>query len=247
MTGTTVAEPVPALAPPPEPLTTLRHGEIEVLGRLPWSSNATLLARLTHRSGDALAVYKPATGERPLRDFPPGLHKREAAAWVLSDHLGWDLVPATVIRDGPHGEGSFQLFLPADHEQHYLTLRDHPDHGERLRALCAFDLVSNQTDRKSGHVLLADDGQVWAIDNGLSFHAEWKVRTVLWDYAGEPVPDGLVDDLRRLASDPLPPTLCDLLAGHEAEALVERAEELVDDPVFPAPPWDRYSYPWPLI
>jgi len=242
-----VAEPIPVVEPPADPLTTLIEGDIEVLGRLPWSSNATLLAHITHPAGDAMAVYKPAAGERPLHDFPPGLHRRETAAYRLSAHLGWDLVPATVIRDGPHGEGSFQLFLPAEHEAHYLTLKDDPAHRDRLRALCAFDLLSNQTDRKSGHVLLDTRGQVWAIDNGLSFHAEWKVRTVIWDFAGEEVPEAGLAGIARLAAEPLPLDLCELLAPREAEALVARAEELADDPVFPGPPWERYSYPWPLV
>jgi uncharacterized repeat protein (TIGR03843 family) len=177
----------------------LRHGEIEVLGRMPYSSNATFLVDVCHEGLLAQGIYKPHRGERPLWDFPSGLFKREAAAFELAEHVGWHLVPPTVVRDGPLGEGSLQLFMPSHFEQHYFTLRDDGDHIEAMQRLCVFDLLANNTDRKSGHVLLGEDGRIWAIDNGLSFHAEFKLRTVIWDFAGEPIPN----DIRRRHRAPL--------------------------------------------
>ena len=128
-------------------------------------------------------------GERPLWDFPTGLFKREVAAYELSEALGWGLVPRTVLRaEGPLGEGSLQEFVDADFEQHYFTLYEDEQYHDQLRAICAFDLLANNTDRKSGHCLLGRDGRIYAIDNGLSFHHEFKLRTVIWEFGGEPVP-----------------------------------------------------------
>ena len=116
-----------------------------------------------------MAVYKPARGERPLWDFPPGLYRRELAAYLLSEALGWGLVPPTILRDGPLGEGSLQLFVPADFEQHYFTLLERPEHHDALQAICLFDLLANNADRKSGHCLLGRGRPLWAIDHGLAF------------------------------------------------------------------------------
>ena len=148
---------------------------------------------MTLDAGDAdpvCAVYKPARGERSLWDFPDGLYRREVAAYELSEALGWGLVPPTVVRDdGPFGPGSLQLFVEADYEQHYFTLLDDGGHDEDvLRAICAFDIVANNADRKSGHVLRGPDGRLWAIDHGLCFHRQPKLRTVIWDFADEAVP-----------------------------------------------------------
>ena len=150
--------------------TLLDHGEVEVLGRMPWSSNATYLCEV--RCGDDVhrAIYKPRRGERPLWDFPSGLDHREVAAYELSRALGWDLVPRTVLREGPLGMGSLQAFVDADFEQHYFTLYEQEVHHDALRAMCAFDLIGNNTDRKSGHVLLGLDGHIRGIDDGLMFH-----------------------------------------------------------------------------
>src|SRR3954468_13264955 len=176
-----------------ERLALLRETELAVQGRMPWSSNATFLVDLC--GTDEHAVYKPFRGERPLWDFPAGLGKREVAAWELSEALGWGLVPPTILRDGPLGPGSVQWFVDADFEQHYFTLLEDEQHHATLRAICAFDIVANNTDRKSGHCLLGEDGRIYAIDNGLAFHEEFKVRTVIWDFGGEPVPEPLLDDL----------------------------------------------------
>lgn len=229
----------------------LRTGELRVLGRLPWSSNATFLVDVS--PGDdpgaevALqAVYKPARGERPLHDFPPGLHRREVAAYELSAALGWDLVPPTVLRDGPLGPGSLQLFVLADFEQHYFTLRERSELHPALRRLCAFDVVANATDRKGGHVLLEGGDHVWAIDNGLCFHAVFKLRTVLWDFSGDPLPGDVCDGLSLLMTDGPPEALAELLDATECAALATRAEVLLSDGRFPTDPSGR-RWPWPVV
>jgi uncharacterized repeat protein (TIGR03843 family) len=224
----------------------LQEGDVEVEGRMPWSSNATFLVTVTRGDQEAKGIYKPIRGERPLWDFPSGLHRREVAAWLLSEQLGWGLVPPTVIRDGPFGEGSVQLFMPADFEQHYFSLYEgRPDLHDRLRAVCAFDLLANNTDRKSGHCLLGLDGKVYAIDHGLCFASDFKLRTVIWEFAGEDVPDELVDDIARVAAC-VPPELADLLDDDEVEALQRRASDVVARRLFP---FDRggHRYPWPLV
>ncbi len=224
----------------------LRRGAVTIKGRLPWSSNFTLLAELTLDKARALAVYKPGRGERPLWDFPPGLYKREWAAYLLSEALGWGLVPPTVLREGPFGEGSLQWFVEADFEQHYLTLLEEPRHRARLEQICAFDLLANNADRKSGHCLLAADGQIYAIDNALTFHVEPKLRTVIWDFAGEPIPGAVLADIRRIGEAGLPEALASLLEPDEREALLLRAKALAEDGRFPTDPTGQ-RYPWPLI
>ena len=224
----------------------LARGELTVKGRLPWSSNATFLVEASLDGASVLGVYKPARGERPLWDFPPGLYRRELAAWHLSEALGWGLVPLTLERDGPHGPGSLQRFVEADFEQHYFTLREDPAHHDSLKRLCAFDLVANNADRKSGHCLRDADGVIYGIDNGLCFHAEPKLRTVIWDFGEEALPPAVLEDLRRLVAGPLPPALTRLLEPAECQALVRRARALVKAGRFPADTGGR-RYPWPLV
>jgi uncharacterized repeat protein (TIGR03843 family) len=191
-------------------------------------------------------VYKPERGERPLWDFPRGLYRREVAAYRLSEALGWGLVPLTVPREGPLGTGSLQLFITADFEQHYFTLREDPRHHPALRRMCVFDLLANNADRKGGHCLLGPDGRIYGVDNGLTFHAEPKLRTVIWEFGGEPIPADLVGDLRRLHEAGLPGPLAELLAPGECRALRARAATLLADGRFPEDS-SGYRYPWPLV
>jgi uncharacterized repeat protein (TIGR03843 family) len=225
----------------------LAEGEIEVVGRMPWSSNQTFLVTCTAGEQQTGAVYKPERGERHLWDFPAPIYKREIAAYELSSLLGWDLVPETIERlDAPFGEGSLQRFVDADFSQHHFTLIEDERHHGRLRAMCAFDVVANNADRKSGHCILGDDGAVWGIDNGLCFHTEPKLRTVIWEFAGEEIPAALLVDLSAL-DDALPGALAELLSGAEIEAVRNRARKLVRRGRFPVPNPDSHHYPWPLV
>jgi uncharacterized repeat protein (TIGR03843 family) len=227
----------------------LTEGAMEVHGRIAGSSNATLLVTCRLGADELMAVYKPLKGERPLWDFPGGLFRREVAAYLLSETLGWGLVPETVERaEGPFGLGSVQRYVPEDGTAHYFTLRDDPKWHPTLKRMCAFDVVANNADRKSGHVLLAEE-RLWAIDNGLCFNEEDKLRTVIWDFGGEALPADDLADLERLRHDGPPADLCELLSPPEVAALDERAgwllhlgalPELVDDGNWP-------PYPWPLV
>ena len=230
-----------------ETVEVLLRGDLEIKGRMPWSSNGTYLAAADLEGVVVDAVYKPRRGERPLWDFPDGLFKREVAAYELSEALGWGLVPLTVLRnEGPLGEGSLQQFVPADFEQHYFTLYEDEQHHDQLRQICAFDLLANNTDRKSGHCLLGEDGRVYAIDNGLSFHAEFKLRTVIWEFGGEPVPPAILDDIARLVEEGPTPPLVALLDPFERDAMLTRARALVREGCFPVDHTGR-RYPWPLV
>lgn len=221
---------------------------VELQGRMPWSSNATFLATVTLDDVAMPAVYKPHRGERPLWDFPNGLYLREAAAYVVSDLLGWGVVPETIIRiDGPLGPGSFQRFVPADFSQHYFTLLEDESHHDALKVIAAFDLVANNADRKSGHCLLGEDGRIWGIDNGLCFHVEHKLRTVMWDFGGMEIPSHLLDDLSQLSSASGLERLCPLLSDAEVQLVAKRARAVVRSGMFPNPPDDYRAYPWPLV
>jgi uncharacterized repeat protein (TIGR03843 family) len=225
----------------------LLEGELEVMGRMPWSSNITLLVTL--RCGEEIgrAVYKPGSGERDLWDFPDGLYRREVAAFELSNALGLEIVPETVIRpDAPYGEGSLQSFVDADFEQHYFTLLEQPEFGQQLRVIAGYDLLANNADRKGGHLLLDSEKRILGIDNGLCFHPAPKLRTVMWDFAGEEVPMAVQLGARRLLEG-VPESLVELLAPVELEALLDRASALIDRPVFPSPRDDHRCYPWPLV
>lgn len=225
----------------------LACGEVEVIGRLPWSSNHTFLARCCDSGDEVSAVYKPGRGERPLWDFPEAVYRREVAAYALSELLGWGVVPETVERDdAPFGPGSLQRFVPSDFSQHHFTLVEEPAHRDRLLTICAFDVLANNADRKSGHCILGEDGTIWAIDNGLCFHREPKLRTVIWEFAGEALPEKLRRDVVALQSA-LPGALGGLLSPAEIEALGRRARTLSEDGTFPIPDPERHHYPWPLV
>jgi uncharacterized repeat protein (TIGR03843 family) len=191
-------------------------------------------------------VYKPGRGERPLWDFPPNLFRREVAAYRLSEALGWGLVPLTLERQGPFGEGSLQRFVEADFAQHYFTLREDPAHADQLRRLCLFDLVANNADRKAGHCLLGPDGRIYGIDNGLCFHAEPKLRTVIWDFGGEALPAPLVADLRRVLGEAVPEPVAALIEPGEQAALLGRVRGLLRRRRFPGQGRGQ-DYPWPLV
>jgi uncharacterized repeat protein (TIGR03843 family) len=229
----------------------LEEGRVEVLGLLPYSSNYTFLARVAEGADTTLAVYKPQRGETPLWDFPPGtLAAREAAAYLVNRAAGWDFVPPTVLRDeGPLGPGSLQAFIEHDPERHYFVLMD--DHGDELSAFAAFDVVVNNADRKAGHVLEDAAGKLWAVDHGLSFHVESKLRTVIWAFAEEALSDDLRRRLETLGAtlseeSGLGGTLTKLLSREEAEATLARVEDLLVEDRFPAPGASR-PLPWPLI
>lgn len=225
----------------------LTNAEIDILGLVPWSSNTTLLCDLAWQDHLVQGIYKPERGERPLWDFPSGLYRREVACYRLSRLLGWDLVPPTVLVDGPAGPGSLQLFIPCDFSEHYLTLSERTEFEPAFQRLTAFDVVANSTDRKAGHVLLDRHDHIWAIDNGLSFHVEFKLRTVLWDYADEPLPDDIRDDLGELiAGSGLTEALGDLITADEIEATRRRAYKLVTEARFPIDETGR-RWPWPLV
>jgi uncharacterized repeat protein (TIGR03843 family) len=229
----------------------LEKGEVEVLGLLPYSSNYTFLARLRRDGSETYAVYKPNRGERPLWDFPGGsLAAREVATFRVSEVTGWHIVPPTVLRDeAPLGPGSLQLFIEHDPEIHYLTLMQH--RLEDFRVFAALDIVVNNADRKAGHVLEDAEGRVWAVDHGLTFHVEPKLRTVIWQFAEEPLGERLrrqLDDLgtRLSTTGGLGDELSQLLSPAESAATLARVETLLLEDRFPAPGFDR-PLPWPLI
>ncbi|HEY4610725.1 MAG TPA: SCO1664 family protein, partial [Ilumatobacteraceae bacterium] len=209
----------------------LSCGEIEVVGRMPWSSNSTFLVDVRCGSEHAKAIYKPLRGERPLWDFEPGLHRREVAAYHLSEVLGFDLVPPTVLRDGPYGEGSMQWFVDVDHRQHYFTIHEErPDLHDKLRAVAVFDLLANNTDRKSGHVLIDADDHIWGIDHGLCFAADFKLRTVVWEFGGETIDQSLLEAIEPVING-VPLQIATLLDDDEVAALQERARWVAAHPV----------------
>jgi uncharacterized repeat protein (TIGR03843 family) len=251
-----------------ETLQRLQTGELEMQGLLPWSSNYTFLVHICDDERRIEAVYKPRRGERPLWDFAQGtLCQRERAAFLVSDALGWGLVPPTVLRDGPHGLGSIQFFVEHDPECHYFTFEGEAAYREQLQQLALFDVLVNNADRKSGHVLLAvpvavdaagnptDSAEIrrlWAIDHGICFHTDYKLRTVIWEFAGEPIPPALLADLNKLkeqlceATTPLSRQLKGLLSTLEIIALHNRLDQLLKRTSFPQPGPGRH-YPWPPV
>ncbi len=234
-------------------LDALRDSVVTELELLYDSSNYVFLAVLEHpEHGAGVAVYKPAAGAQPLSDFAyTSLHRREVAAYELSRLLGWSFVPPVVERDGPKGIGSMQLYIAHDPEQHYFNVRSDPRYREQFMRIAAFDLVANNGDRKGGHLLPDADGSIWGIDNALCFHRHEKLRTVIWDFAGETLPDALVADLDRvrgclLTADEASGAFRALLAPGELDAFIQRCAALIAYPVLPEMyPWR--CVPWPLI
>jgi hypothetical protein len=232
----------------------LEHGEIELKGQFVSGANYTFLVTVRHEGRQVLAVYKPQRGEQPLWDFPEAsLAGREVAAYLVSEALGFGLIAETVLRDGPLGPGSLQRYVDHDPNYHYFTFD--PADRQRLRPLVLFDLLANNADRKGGHILIEKrTRRLFAIDQGLCFHEEEKLRTVVWDFAGEPIPEELLPplaDLRQAIAGPGGSALRDSLAAYltegEMEALAARLAALANKPVYPHPPQDRRAFPYPPL
>lgn len=235
-------------------LALLAGAELRALGLLARASNHTLLVQVGDPGAGVHAVYKPRSGERPLWDFPRGtLCQREAAAYVVSAFLGWGLVPPTVLRDGPMGPGSLQLFVPHDPRRHYFALVEEPGHRRQLARLATFDLLLNNADRKASHVMLGDDGRIRGCDHGLTFHALPKLRTVVWELGGTPVEAAWRADLARLgdalgeSGHDLRRALGELLSAREVEALQRRAARLQATRALPVVDGHLRAYPWPPL
>ncbi|MET7620736.1 SCO1664 family protein [Streptomyces sp. NPDC005408] len=265
---------------PPRSLTALdllTKGELSVRGRVREASNAVLYCTVSYEGEQAHCVYKPVAGERPLWDFPDGtLAQREVAAYEISEATGWGLVPPTVLRDGPYGEGMVQLWIEADPEQSLLALVEDEEPGDgwkavgfaevgegrtallvhaddaRLRRLAVLDAVINNGDRKGGHLLPTADGHLYAIDHGVTFNVDDKLRTLLWGWAGDPLPGETLSTLESLSDalsphDPLATRLAQLLTAAEVEALRERVGALRGAGRHPVPSGEWPAIPWPPV
>jgi len=232
-------------------LTVLCNAEMELEGLMPWSSNYTFLVQLSNTQVSARAIYKPGEGERPLWDFPSKtLHKREFLSYLLSQSLGWPSIPATVLRDGPHGVGSVQLFIDADYEVHYFTLRDNVTLDDTFREVALFDLIANNADRKAGHCLQDKQGHIWAIDHGLTFHDEFKLRTVIHEVCNESIPKSLQEDVTHLykllcQSTEFVDILKEYITVKEIEALKQRVKALLSQGHYPH--LSPYNVPYPPV
>jgi uncharacterized repeat protein (TIGR03843 family) len=256
-TGPTGALPGPPAFSVPDPLGLLRDGEIEIVGRLVDASNATFVCRVTERCPEpepdleTRAVYKPIRGERPLDDFPPGtLANREVAAFLASEATGWAIVPPTVMRDGPLGQGALQLWIAADETIDPVALLRARDPA--LRRMALFDAAVNNADRKVGHLLPVGGGpdgvHVFGVDHGICFAVEPKLRTVLWAWRGEPLTQDETSMLERLRvglADGLGSALGDLLSKREIAATRSRVDDLLANGRFPHPLPGRPAIPWP--
>ncbi|WP_434094455.1 SCO1664 family protein [Streptomyces erythrochromogenes] len=261
----------------------LAKGELTVVGRIREASNAVLLCTVTYDGASADCVYKPVKGERPLWDFPDGsLAQREVAAYLVSEATGWGLVPATVLRDGPYGEGMVQQWIESRQpredspQEEFLALVEGEEAGEgwkpvafaevgegrtallvhaddaRLRRLSVLDAVINNGDRKGGHLLPAPDGRIYGIDHGVTFHTEDKLRTLLWGWAGEPLPDEAREALAALAAElaegaPLATRLAELITPAELAAVRERVAHMLRTGTHPVPSGQWPSIPWPPV
>ena len=232
-------------------LSEVRLGKITLKGIFQVGSNHTFLVEVNSKGECIEAVYKPTKGEQPLWDFPSGtLAKREVAAYLISEALGWGLVPPTVLRnDGPYGLGSVQLFVEFDPDGHYFNFTD--TEREICRSVAAFDYVINNADRKGGHIVRTNRGHIQLIDHGVCFHCEEKLRTVLWDFAGERLSERMCSDIADLATainsfGKLRNMLSKLLSISEINALSDRATSIVASGCLPQPGLD-YNYPWPML
>jgi uncharacterized repeat protein (TIGR03843 family) len=256
-------------APSNSNLSVLENGEIILKGKFLWGSNYTFLTEVEYEGQVIQAVYKPSRGERPLWDFPTAsLAHREAAAYLVSEALELHMVPETIYRRrAPVGPGSLQRFIEHNPEYHYFNFNE-ADH-QRLRPIALFDLVINNADRKGGHILFDESDHIWLIDHGICFHIEDKLRTVIWDFAGEPIPQDLKATLEKLLyllqpsqepvlasaasvdpkanTLPLVTRLRKHLSAGEVKALTARTRQLLEKGRFPNPDSDRRPYPWPPL
>lgn len=230
----------------------LKTGEISLEGEFVWGSNYTFLVNIQGEVATFKAVYKPTRGERPLWDFPrASLAHREAAAYLVDHLLGWKQVPPTVYRnEAPFGPGSIQHFIEHDPEYHFFNFT--PQDVQRLRPAVLFDFLINNADRKGSHLLVDPDQHIWLIDHGICFHEEDKLRTVIWDFAGTPIPENLRTDLQnfynRLNQDEkVRRRLARHLTAREISSLTSRAEWLAQLTLFPHPPEHRRAQPWPPL
>ncbi len=239
-----------------EILQILQDGKLALKGEFLWGSNHTFLVEVQHKKGDLAAVYKPTRGQQPLWDFPQAsLARREVAAYLTSEALGWCFVPPTVLKkQAPFGVGSLQMFIDYDVNYHYFTFEEQD--RDRLRQVVVFDLVINNADRKGSHVMIDPAGKLWLIDHGLCFHMEDKLRTVIWDFIEEPLPGDLLVDLQEFirklempatGEGSLKEDLLRFISGAEVQAMLLRSKKLVGEGRFPAPDPKRRSIPWPEL
>jgi hypothetical protein len=229
----------------------LLDAEFQECTTLWYSSNYVYLGQMCAAGQQFAAVYKPHRGESPLWDFPDGLYKREVAAYRLSQLLGWTFIPPTVLRDGPHGAGSVQLFIGHDQKSHFFEQREDPKLVPQLMRMAVFDYVANNADRKGGHCLLDEQGRIWGIDHGLCFHEQYKMRTVIWDWADQPISEEWLTDIgaareKLVAGDEEAGAFSELISKAERRQVITRIDKLLRDRTFPKPGPHR-SYPWPLV
>ena len=231
--------------------TALQEGEFELQGRFVFGSNYTFLANLVYQGESLITVYKPEKGERPLWDFPPGtLGKRETAAFLVSEGLGWNFVPPTFYRqDGPYGPGSLQLFIEHDPQITYFDFT--PEDRQRLQRVAVFDIFINNADRKGSHVIKDGQGFLWLIDHGICFHEQEKLRTVIWDFAGQEIAAELLQELeaylQELENGSTAQGLELYLSVEEIQALIRRGRWIIENGTFPEPDENRRSFPWPPV
>jgi hypothetical protein len=238
----------PRALPVDEALELLTTGSLSIEGRLVEASNATLYCAVCRDGLDAACVYKPVAGERPLWDFPDGtLAAREVAAYELSAATGWLIAPPTVYRDGPLGSGMVQLWIDADESVDVLSLVRRGSSAQ-LRRIAVYDAVINNADRKGGHLLPTSSGHIYGVDHGVSFHVESKLRTLLWQWAGDRMPEDAVAVLRELRAaldGALGHRLAELLSGRELRRTIGRVEELLATKRHPEPSGEWPAVPWP--
>jgi uncharacterized repeat protein (TIGR03843 family) len=227
----------------------LVQGEMVVTGRLIDASNATLLAECSFENEKIKCIYKPVAGERPLWDFPDGnLAQREYAAYLISKHAEFDLVPFTILRDGPFGVGMVQQWIDIDESVDLATFFSTDD--SQLRKMALFDAIVNNTDRKIGHLLPQSDGKLFGCDHGVTFHHEYKLRTVLWQWAGDSLTQNEEQTLKYLSQklkDTKIENLSSLITNHEYQALISRVDDLLETGTFPMPSHDWPAIPWPAF